>query len=328
MARHLGVIASSTVELLPQFEILSGNSTVTSDATYYYRTFTANATFRIKNTALISDVMLVGGGGGSLYGAQSWWSGQRDTWESQAGLRNTTNGPGGAAGGEVRTYSSKLLYPSAQTGSPSAVFTVTVGAGGSLSSGSATGFATPNAYETYTSASGGTVSGSGYGGANNSYGASSPARGVNSYWAMYQYGYWYTPFFGLGGGGAGAGGTGTPASEGYAYSGGTYPGACGDGGPGLFGIDGIRYGDGAGGTVGGYTADTYNYFGTYYSTEYPAAGVSAGSRGGESAGFSFTNFGTNALANRGGAGGAGYLGSGNGGSGCVVLRYLRSAVGG
>jgi len=41
--------------------------TLTSDATYYYRTFTANGTLTISNASLNCDYRVLGGGGGGGY---------------------------------------------------------------------------------------------------------------------------------------------------------------------------------------------------------------------------------------------------------------------
>lgn len=319
----LGIAASAMT--FPEFEIVSGTSTVTSDATYYYRTFNANATFRILNRPLIADIFMVGGGGGPLTSSVGW-AGLRDTWETSGGLRSTYMASGGASGATVRQHLSKTLNPSGLVGSPSATFTVTIGAGGYRSNGTDTNFATPSNYEIYSPAYGGRMIGGGYGADNNDNPYSGRGTGANSYWNIYQYGYFYSPFFGLGGGGAGATGSGTAAVSAVVNASTNTYGSCGNGGPGFNAFDGIRYGDGSGGTPGGYVGGT-DYFGTYYGNAIPVTFVSSGSSGGSSAGTSGST-GTSAPANRGGAGGAGWNDSGSGGSGRLVIRYLRSAVGG
>ena len=47
--------------------------TLTSDATYYYRTFTSNGTLTITNSSLALDYIMVGGGGGG--GSTSFFGG-------------------------------------------------------------------------------------------------------------------------------------------------------------------------------------------------------------------------------------------------------------
>ncbi len=75
--------------------------TLSSDSTYYYRTFTADGTFSISGASLTAEFFLVGGGG--------------------AGQRNNTAG-GGGGGGRYTNWTSALV----STGSHS----VTIGAAG------------------------------------------------------------------------------------------------------------------------------------------------------------------------------------------------------
>ena len=77
--------------------------TLTSDATYYYRTFTANGTLTVSGGAITADVLVVAGGGGAAI----------DT------------GGGGGAGG-YRSFEPQLLPPSS--------YAVVIGAGGSAAS--------------------------------------------------------------------------------------------------------------------------------------------------------------------------------------------------
>ena len=55
----LGVIASSAQKV----PVVTGG-TLTSDATYYYRTFSASGTLSVTVAPLTADVILVGGGAG------------------------------------------------------------------------------------------------------------------------------------------------------------------------------------------------------------------------------------------------------------------------
>jgi hypothetical protein len=38
--------------------------TLSSDATYFYRTFTSNGTLTVSNLSLTADILVIGGGGG------------------------------------------------------------------------------------------------------------------------------------------------------------------------------------------------------------------------------------------------------------------------
>ena len=55
----LGIIASASA---PRSVVTGG--TLTSDATYFYRTFTSSGTLDVANLALLADYFVVGGGGG------------------------------------------------------------------------------------------------------------------------------------------------------------------------------------------------------------------------------------------------------------------------
>ena len=79
--------------------------TLTSDATYYYRTFTSSGTLDVSVVALTADYIVVAGGGGG----------------GAAFNGSETPGAGGGGGG--------YLSPTAQSLSVNS-YTVTVGAGG------------------------------------------------------------------------------------------------------------------------------------------------------------------------------------------------------
>ena len=84
MTPMLGIMASSKI-LKPTVT----GGTLTSDSTYYYRTFTASGTLSVTGLALNADILTIAGGGGSGGGFQYYGVG------------------GGGAGG--------LLYSSSQT---------------------------------------------------------------------------------------------------------------------------------------------------------------------------------------------------------------------
>lgn len=73
--------------------------TLSSDSTYYYRTFTSSGTLSISQTNLTSDILMVAGGGGSGYDA----------------------GGGGGAGGLIIANNKSLTIGS---------YAITIGAGG------------------------------------------------------------------------------------------------------------------------------------------------------------------------------------------------------
>ena len=68
MTPMLGIMASANGRIA----IVTGG-TLTSDATYYYRTFTANGTLSVSNQSLLADVLVIAGGGGGGNGGN--WGG-------------------------------------------------------------------------------------------------------------------------------------------------------------------------------------------------------------------------------------------------------------
>ena len=155
--------------------------TLTSDATYYYRTFTASDSISISGTSLVSgEVLAVGGGGGSS---------------------NTESGGGG--GGGVRNF------VSAGTVTPN-TYAVTVGAGGSAgASGSSSSALSIEAAGGGKGGEGGSSSNGGSGGGSRTSGqglgntpTTSPSRGNNGGTGTFS-----PPNYSWGGGG-GAGGVG------------------------------------------------------------------------------------------------------------------------
>ena len=78
--------------------------TLTSDATYYYRTFTANGTLAVTGAALSADILVVGGGGsggGGSYDAahQNGASGTSGQGNAGGNAVVTGAGTGGANSG-------------------------------------------------------------------------------------------------------------------------------------------------------------------------------------------------------------------------------------
>lgn len=178
----IGVItAGLTFMQPPAVKPVVTGGTLTSDATYYYRTFTSGGTLGVSAADLTCDVLVVGGGGGGCVGTSGSAYG------------------GGAAGAIVNEQFSKTA--------PIGSNTVTVGSGGAGSgtsgvSGSSGTSSSIVLSSTYTATAGGGGQANGSGGTNASYSGGGNAGGGA-------------------GGGAGAGGNGGAGSSGGNGTGGT-----------------------------------------------------------------------------------------------------------
>jgi hypothetical protein len=287
-----------------------------SDTDYWYHVFASNGTFT-PSQALTADVLIVAGGGGGGGGT------------SAAG-----RGGGGGAGG----YGS-LTAQSLTSGTG---YTCTVGAGGSTtvaSNGVNGGNSTFNA-TTLTGGGGGASwnsGGSGFG--NGSAGGSGGGAGQ-----------FYGATDTVLGGAASPSGQGYAGGSGITTGGGNFSG-CGGGGAGAVGTSVTTSGSVAVYTTGGVGLSTHsswgvatgigqNVNGTYYiaggggGTESSVAGnnstYSQGGYGGGGVGsYGATGArvaGTAGLAFTGGGGGGGgeNVTAGNGGSGVVIVRYLKA----
>ena len=104
----IGAIVAGNLSLTNPAKPVVTGGTLYSDATYYYRVFTANGTFGLSNTSLNTDIIVIAGGGGGGTGGAS-----------------TDIGGGGGAGG--------ILGFASQSISPSSV-SVQVGGGGATDS--------------------------------------------------------------------------------------------------------------------------------------------------------------------------------------------------
>jgi hypothetical protein len=272
--------------------------TLTSDATYYYRTFTASATLSVSTAPLTCDYLVVAGGGSGGGGSSGGGGGAGGYLASVGGSG------GGGANGSPLTLS---------VGSQSIV----IGAGGPgiLNSGS---YGNDSIFSSITATRGGVAGGNGGsgGGANSGggpsnlypFGLGTSGQGYNGGDKSQASNY-------PGGGGGGSGSAGGNASSGQGGSGGAGKNSLSSwfSVVGL-GVSGYIAGGGGGGGQSGGTAG------------------SAGS-GGAGAGF-MTIAGGDATANTGsGGGGCGYASGvgyrgGNGGSGLVIIRYTKASVGG
>jgi hypothetical protein len=222
--------------------VVTGGS-LTSDSTYYYRTFTGTGNFVVSSTSLPNtDILTVAGAG-----AGGW-----------------DVGGGGGAGG--LTYSSSITLPAT-------TYTVTIGAGGASPTGgsntpapsgtstsiAASGFSTITSaggggggnYQGGAGASGGSGGGgSGYTGGLMSAGSSTQSSGSNYTGYGYAGGVGRPDLYGnqaTGGGGGGAGGTGSSSTNNIA--------SFASGGPGLT-YFGSTYAAGGKGGGDGWTGAT------------------------------------------------------------------------
>jgi len=285
--------------------------TLSSDSTYYYRTFKSNSSLGVTGNLSADTIVLAGGGAGGNH-----------------------MGGGGGAGGLL--IQSSTLFA---TGS----YTVTFGSGGS-NSGSVESKATSGVNSSIIggsismSAIGGGAGGAGNisanqvgsnggsGGGNSAYTSSGTVAGTGTNQQGNNGGTSLitgTAYLGTGGGGyssaggrgtnngnntwtAGVGGSGHTLSSGYASA---------------SGLSSIAGGGGGGSVYAGY--------------EFPTFGGSGADGGGNGAGWQspgvVNGTTTSGTTNSGGGGGAARYdatNAGNGGSGMVIFRYTKASVGG
>jgi len=260
--------------------------TLTSDATYYYRTFTSNGTLTVTGGSLSAEFVNISGGGGGSNGQYQL-----------SPFQNVLCGGGGGAGGMPTSAISDTFTPGS--------YSVTIGAGGtSALVGSATTF------KSYSVSGGGAFQtngacGQGETGWNNngSIQVAGPGAGESGNGTA---GGNFNGVFGSsssrgggGGGRGGAGGIGTGGSATSAFS--TWASVTGTGVSGAYAGGGGGGGGGTGGG-GGATNGTHN-------TNASNATANTGSGGGGANSSSATA----------------YFG-GNGGSGIVIVRYTKVQV--
>ena len=232
--------ASNSVTPFNPYPVVTGG-TLTSDATYYYRTFTGNGTLGVSGyTALVTDVLLVAGGGAGGF----------------------NYGGGGGAGGLV--YAPSVSYSSNAT--------ITIGAGGTipqfnLDQGQPGGNSTCTGVTTAIGGGGGGGNFQDPGGNGGSGGGAGryagPAAGGTGTVGQGNDGATSTNGVG-GGGGAGFAGSISSGGNGLTYFGNTYAGGGGPGGPGSGpGGTGAPGGTGGGGTGGSQygSATNANFYG-------------------------------------------------------------------
>ena len=287
---------------------------LTSDSTYYYRTFASSGSLVIADYGITADILAIAGGGGG--------AGQRGGGGGAGGVLYLTSqnlgigtnvvtvgggGPASAAGGGQTGTS----------GGPSQVASLAqaIGGGGGGGDGGVGGT---------SGLSGGSGGGAcNYNGAVGGSGVAGPPRqGYDGGGRSGQ-----SPNYGAGGGG-GAGANGNPGNENAPGTGGagtnSYSSILSAISSVMSGVSGwssaTSGGYIAGGGAGGYYQSTS---GIRYS-----GGVGGGGRSGASGG----NPGESGVTNTGSGGGGGWNGGndvagGNGGAGLVVIRYTKSQIG-
>jgi len=267
--------------------------TLSSDATYYYRSFTSTGTLGFSGAPITTDILTIAGGGAGGSGSRA---------------------AAGGAGGLV--YSSSVSISSNQT--------VTVGAGGSagvwndsnILGGSTSG--SNSRFGSQTEAIGG-----GKGGSYDSGGQASGGSGGGG---------WYLNGGGTGTAGQGNNGAAGYSSPNYGGGGGGGAGSAGSqgtastGGAGGAGVSSYSswgsatsYGHNVSGTywfAGGGSGDIYGQYGTQPGT--PGNGGGGTGRNPQGSVSSACN----GLDYSGGGGGS----NGSGGKGIVIVRYLKSAA--
>lgn len=280
--------------------IVSGG-TLSSDSTYYYRTFTSNGTLSVSNLPITIDVLVIAGGASG----GAWYAG------------------GGGAGG-VCYHANRV----ATVGN----YSITIGAGGSAVSGASYGTQGGNStFDNITALGGGAGgywNGTGYNGAN---GGSGGGGGMGSSHNTITYGGSATQ-----GSSGGAVGYGNNGGGGWRF-GGYYVGGGGGGAGEVGGTSNGAVWDTSGGdglntwsswaTATGTGVSGYYAGGGGASMESTVPGPGGLGGGGEGAVYGSRNPG-NAVVNTGSGGGGQVTqgASGSGGSGIVIVRYLKTAV--
>jgi uncharacterized delta-60 repeat protein len=275
------VIASPVVPITP---VVTGG-TLTSDSTYYYRTFTSNGTLAVSQAPLVADFLVVAGGGGGAIdrGGGGGAGGYRSFTEQPLaiGSYSAVVGAGGSASSQSPSIS--------QTNGTNSTFNTIIATGGGRGAGSMEGDGNGHS----GGSGGGSMTGPrtspdrDYPGDTNIGGSGSPSQGNNGGGSFNAHRFYDASLLSAscGGGGGGAGGVGGTAA--------TIDTESTAGGSGAVWLNGTTYAAGGGGGDSGGGSGSAN----------------TGNGGNAKAGFASTV-------------------SGAGGSGIVVVRYLRSQVGG
>ena len=282
--------------------------TLTSDSTYYYRTFTSNGSLTISNNTLSADVLCIAGGGsgGARVGGGGGAGGI--VYSSAQSLAAGTYGLTVGGGATAATQNGATgLSGTTGTSSTFAGLTTAIGGGGG------------GAYQNFSPTTGG--SGGGAGGYNST--ATAGAAGTS--------GQGNTGGNGINGAAGGGGGSSAV---------GTIGGASGAGGAGGAGTNSyslwlIAITSAMTGVSGWAAATTTGYIAGGGGGSGDNSGGAGGVGGGGAATTGATTTATSGVTNTGSGGGgvrnsgdaSGYL-AGSGGSGLVVVRYTKASVGG
>ena len=301
---------------------------LTSDSTYYYRAFTSSGNLVVSNGSITADILMVGGGGagGPGYGDNDTGKGGGGAggilYKSGHTLTSNTYSITVGNGGAGRTRGTNTPVPVGNSGQPTIAFSVQANGGGA-GGGSDNDAAIPQ--------QGG--SGGGAGARNSNSNGTGASSNKTSYTGWTSYGNSGANSQNGNFGGGGGGGAGAAGSE---ASGSANDSTGGNGGAGVnfSSTFGTTYGAsgwfGGGGGGGSYAQN---------SLKPQSLGGQGGGGNGVSArehslGGQWLDVGINGVANTGGGGGgssedaglrenAGSQ-SGSGGSGIVIIRYLKS----
>jgi hypothetical protein len=293
-----GTITGSGI-INPIFSVVTGG-VLTSDSTYYYRTFMSSDTLTVSNKALVADILTIGGG-------------------ASGSTNSSGHAAGGGGGGGVQTISTTLNPDT---------YLAEIGAGGSYSASYRGGASfgnngNPTSFGSILTAESGKASANtgGYS-FQNGGNAGANENGVTHTGGPADFD---DNWVNAGGGGGGAGENGHYMTGGhYNYSG----SPTGGDGTAAFNSWGIATSTGVDDGTG-----TYYYAGGGGSGSYFTGGV-AGGKGGGMQGYHQEYYGLWSSAPAGSGGGTGGVGWGyygtysqNGGSGLVIVRYTKSQVG-
>ena len=301
------------------FPIVSGG-TLSSDATYYYRTFTGTSNLVVSTVALTADVLTIAGGGaGGRYGGGGGAGGI--VYHASQSLSPATISIT-VGGGAPSHFGDAQLGGQAPSGNPSQVGSLQQaygGGGGGL-------YQNNGGYN-----SSGANGGSGGGGA-----VTNGSNGTRNAGSSTQVGVGATAFYGNNGG-AGAVGAGSGAAGGGGAGGVGGNAGTGAGGAGGIGIS-IYSSWGLATSTGHNVSGTVYYGGGGGGASSGGGALSLGGLGGGGKGASTDTAATtviDGLASTGGGGGGNpdqYVSSvwrtGAGGSGVVIVRYTKASVGG
>jgi hypothetical protein len=303
----INTAVTRSFSIIVPFPVVTGGI-LSSDSTYYYRTFTGSSNLIVSNNPLACDYLIIaGGGGGGGYGGGGGAGGYISNSTTLSPSTNNILIGGGGAGAPSHTVNGS-------NGENSSAFSITSSGGGyggtASTSGNSGGSGGGGGY---ASGGGSGINGQGYNGGNGNSNTDPYASG--------------------GGGGAGA--------VGGSVSGSNIAGAGGAGKnsqsswltaitPQMTGISewatatstGYIAGGGGGGVAGGAGYLTNGVLGAG-----GAGGGGSGGKGGTGKTAGIENTG-------GGGGGGGYNGTLSqgigmaGGSGIVIIRYTKASVGG